>query len=59
MTDKTRREIARRFRHLLDRKVWRKDAMLQVRDEFGVTAGWDAWSRALYRYCKKFKVSTK
>mgnify|MGYP001577033439 CR=1 FL=1 len=58
MTDKRRREIARRLRFLLDQGLHRKDALLAVRMQFGTKDKLLAQS-SVYKYCKMMGVSTK
>lgn len=53
MTNRQRQKAARRFRELMDNGVHRKEAVLKVRTELGVPR------TSLYRYCKRFGVSTK
>lgn len=53
MTDRQRLKAARRFRELMDQDIHRKEAVRVVRAELGVSRV------SLYRYCKRFGVSTK
>ena len=53
MTEKRRREIAVAFRRKLDRNTLRKNAIEQIRLEFGVSR------RSIYNYCARFGISTQ
>lgn len=53
MTEFLRRKAAERFRTLLDSGTHRKNAIKQVCDEY------ECDRASLYRWCKRFNVSTK
>lgn len=60
MTESARKHWALRFRQLLDQHVPRKQALLQVRNEIrGVSRKLPSDRASIYRWCKKFKISTK
>lgn len=53
MTNALRKSIARRLLYLLNKGVHRKLAIIKISEEFSVSR------RSIYRYCKRFGVSTK
>lgn len=53
MIDKKRRAAARKFRQILNQGILRKNAFVQVLQEFGVSR------RSVYRYCAEFGISTR
>ena len=53
MTENAKRKVAVKFRSLIDNGSLRKNAIEYLRERFNVSR------RSVYRYCKRFGISTK
>lgn len=53
MTNARRKLVAKRFREMLDEGTHRKQALMEIGQQYGVSR------RSVYNYCKEFSISTK